>query len=89
MLPPGRRWEHCCSLIYLRCCSDPPQPTGKDDQQQGVHGEKGTNDLTVTTATVAKVGDTVLVKGALSTNKDFGLGYKYDLIIEDAQVTVE
>jgi hypothetical protein len=45
--------------------------------------------LTVTTAVVVKVGDAVLVKGVLSTNRDFGLGYKYDLIIEDAQVTVE
>ena len=52
-------------------------------------GEKGTNDLTITTAAEAKVGDTVLIKGALATNKDFGLGYKYDIIIENAQVTVE
>ncbi len=67
-----------------------PQIMGKNwlHVQDGT-GEKGTNDLTVTSAAAAKVGDTVLVKGALSTNKDFGLGYKYDLIIEDAQVTVE
>jgi hypothetical protein len=67
-----------------------PQIMGKNwlHVQDG-SGEKGANDLTVTTAAAAKVGDTVLVKGALSTNKDFGLGYKYDLIIEDARVTVE
>jgi len=52
-------------------------------------GEKGTNDITITTAIAAKVGDTVLVKGVLTTNKDFGLGYKYDVILEDAQVTLE
>ena len=52
-------------------------------------GDKGTNDLTITTAAEAKIGDTVLVKGVLATNKDFGLGYKYDIIIENAQVTVE
>jgi hypothetical protein len=52
-------------------------------------GGKGSNDLTITTAASAKVGDTVLVKGVLTTNKDFGLGYKYDVMIEDAQVTVE
>ncbi len=50
---------------------------------------QGDNDLTVTTATEAKLGDTVLVKGKLSTKKDFGAGYKYDVIIEDAKVTVE
>jgi hypothetical protein len=54
-------------------------------------GGPGTNDLTVTVApqTVAKVGDTVLVKGIVTTNKDFGYGYKYDVILQDAQVTVE
>jgi hypothetical protein len=52
-------------------------------------GDKGSNDLTITTAAAAKVGDTVLIKGVLTTNKDFGLGYQYDVIFEDAQVTVE
>jgi hypothetical protein len=47
------------------------------------------NDLAVTTATAAKVGDTVLVTGKVSANKDFGAGYKYDVILDDAQVTVE
>jgi len=49
----------------------------------------GTNDITVTSAAEAKVGDTVLVSGTLSLDKDFGYGYKYALIIEDAKVTVE
>ena len=48
----------------------------------------GTNDLTVTTSVVAKAGDTVLVSGTLATDKDFGYGYKYAVIIEDAKVTV-
>lgn len=52
-------------------------------------GGMGTNDLTVTTAEKAKVGDTVLVSGVLTLDKDFGSGYRYDLIIEDAKVTVE
>jgi hypothetical protein len=47
------------------------------------------NDLTVTTATPAKLGDTVLVTGIVSTDKDFGAGYKYSVILEDAKVTVE
>jgi hypothetical protein len=47
------------------------------------------NDLAVTTATAAKLGDTVLVSGVVTTNKDFGAGYKYVVILEDAKVTVE
>ena len=53
-------------------------------------GAEGTNDLTITTAgTLPNVGDTVVVTGNVSLNKDFGMGYAYDVLIEDAQVTVE
>ena len=52
-------------------------------------GEAGSKDLTVTTDAVAKVGDTVLVTGKVTADKDFGYGYKYDVILEDAKVTVE
>lgn len=52
-------------------------------------GEAGTNDLTITTSAMAKMGDTVTVSGPLVTDKDFGYGYAYDVIIEDAEVTVE
>lgn len=52
-------------------------------------GSTGTNDLTVTTADSAKVGDIVLVSGKISQNRDFGGGYKYALILEDAKVAVE
>lgn len=52
-------------------------------------GEAGANDLTVTTSSTAKVGDTVTVSGVVVTDKDFGYGYAYDVIIEDAEVTVE
>ena len=52
-------------------------------------GSSGTNDLTVTTADTTRVGDTVLVSGKITLNKDFGAGYKYALILEDARVTVE
>jgi len=52
-------------------------------------GAAGTNDLTITSSSTANVGDTVLVKGVLTVNKDFGFGYKYDVIIEKADVTIE
>ena len=52
-------------------------------------GEAGSNDLTVTTSAAAEMGDTVTIVGQLVTDKDFGYGYQYDLIIEDAEVTVE
>jgi hypothetical protein len=56
--------------------------------QDGTGGE-GANDLTVTTSDAAQVGDTVLVSGVIATNKDFGFGYQYDVIIEDARVIIE
>ena len=52
-------------------------------------GAEGTNDLTVTTSAMVKKGDTVIVSGVLVIDKDFGYGYAYDVIIEDAEVTVE
>lgn len=45
-----------------------------------------TNDITVTTAGTAAPGDVVTVKGTLRLNRDFGSGYRYDVLIEDATV---
>ena len=50
-------------------------------------GQGGANDLTVTTMATAKAGDTVVISGKLAVAKDFGYGYKYDVIVEDAEVT--
>jgi hypothetical protein len=52
-------------------------------------GTEGTNDLTITTAATVKVGDLVLVTGTLAADRNFGSGYKYALIVEDAKVVVE
>ncbi|MEN8007610.1 MAG: DNA-binding protein [Candidatus Krumholzibacteriota bacterium] len=52
-------------------------------------GSGPTSDLTVTTSAVVANGDMVVVEGALTVNKDFGAGYKYDAIIEGATVTKE
>jgi len=52
-------------------------------------GSAGTNDLTVSTSESAAVGNLVLVRGKLGTDKDLGSGYHYDVIIENANVVVE
>ena len=57
--------------------------------RDGTAGPDGENDLTVTTSDTAEIGDTVIVRGKLATNKDFGMGYRYDVILEDATVSVE
>jgi len=44
----------------------------------------GNYDLTLTTHEDANVGDVVVVEGKITLNKDFGSGYKYDVIMEDA-----
>lgn len=46
----------------------------------------GSFDLTVNTKTDLKVGDIVTVEGKIALNKDFGYGYVYDVIIEDATI---
>ncbi|MHC1702601.1 MAG: hypothetical protein AB9846_01715 [Tenuifilaceae bacterium] len=56
-----------------------------------VHIQDGTEsdgkyDLTVTTLAEFKVGDTITLEGKVALNKDFGHGYKYDLLLEDAVV---
>jgi hypothetical protein len=47
-------------------------------------GAAGTNDLTVTTADVAVVGDVIVARGTLALDKDFGAGYRYAALLEDA-----
>jgi hypothetical protein len=45
------------------------------------------NDLTITSQDVAKVGDVVVVKGSVRIDKDFGAGYAYPVIVEDAKIS--
>jgi hypothetical protein len=46
----------------------------------------GDNDLVVTTNDSAKAGDVVTIKGTVHTDKDFGAGYSYAVIVEDAAI---
>lgn len=48
--------------------------------------EDGTHDLTVTTSGSAAVGDLIVVRGAVGVDVDFGSGYFYSVILEDAAV---
>jgi hypothetical protein len=46
--------------------------------------ENETNDILATSAGEARVGDVVTVKGIIRTDKDFGAGYAYKVMIEEA-----
>ena len=59
-----------------------------------IHLQDGTcvgaaGDLTVTSTNAAKVGDQVLATGVVATNRNFGFGYAYAVMIENAKVRVE
>jgi len=57
--------------------------------QDGTKSASGANDLTVTTAGAAAVGDTGLVKRTVVLDQDFCYGYEYEVLVEDASVQKE
>jgi len=46
--------------------------------------DSGNFDLTITTSQIVNVGDVVTFEGKISLNKDFGAGYTYEVIMEEA-----
>ena len=52
-------------------------------------GSTGNYDLMVTSKDQTSVGQIIIVEGKVATNKDFGAGYTYKVMIEDANVKVE
>ena len=52
-------------------------------------GDANTNDLIVTSKQSAKVGDQVTISGVVAVNRDFGSGYLYPLLVEDASIVVK
>lgn len=46
-----------------------------------------TNDILITSTETPKVGDIVVVKGKVATNKDFGSGYSYKVMVEEGAFT--
>lgn len=49
--------------------------------------EKQNDDIALTTTDVVAVGDVVLVRGKVVLDKDFGAGYAYPVLIEDAKIS--
>ena len=47
---------------------------------------KNTHDLVVTSSAIVEKGTIVSLEGVLAAGKDFGSGYRYDVLIEDAVV---
>ncbi len=45
------------------------------------------HDLVVTSTETVAVNDIVTIEGTLAADKDFGAGYRYEVIIEDAAIT--
>jgi hypothetical protein len=55
--------------------------------QDGTGNAKdGSNDLTITSQDMAKVGDVITATGTVTVNKDFGAGYSYGVIVESARI---
>ena len=52
-------------------------------------GAEGTNDVIFTSNEQLESGQIVVAKGTLKLDKDFGSGYKFDVIVEDSTFTVE
>ena len=52
-------------------------------------GGRDTNDLIVTSAETANVGDQVVITGTVVLDTDFGFGYKYPLLVEKSSIKVQ
>ena len=46
----------------------------------------GTHDITVTSQDTVAKGDVVTAKGVVRVDKDFGSGYRYGMLVEEAKV---
>ena len=51
--------------------------------------DNGNFDLTVTSTELPAVNDEITVKGKIILNKDFGYGYSYEVIMEEAVITAK
>jgi len=51
-------------------------------------GGKDTNKLIITSSQTAKVGDNVTITGTVVLGTDFGMGYKYPLLVEKSTIKI-
>jgi hypothetical protein len=51
-------------------------------------GGKDSNNLIVTSKQTAKVGASVTITGTVVLDTDFGMGYRYPLLIENSSITI-
>lgn len=51
--------------------------------------DAGTHDITVTSSSTARIGDVVTATGTVAVDKDFGAGYLYAVLIEDAAIAAK
>ena len=49
----------------------------------------GSNDLTITSKATTAVGETIVVTGNVILDKDFGAGYAFPVLVEDATIAAE
>ena len=49
----------------------------------------GSNDLTITSKAATAVGETIVVSGTVILDKDFGAGYTFPVLVEDATIAAE
>lgn len=65
--------------------------TGGIMRKNWIHLEDGSGggDLIAITKQVVSAGQTIVIEGNVALDRDFGYGYFYELLIEDAKVTVE
>ena len=59
-----------------------------------IHIQDGTGssndyDLMITSKDIVRIGDVVVAEGKVAVNRDFGAGYSYPVMLEDANVKAE
>ncbi|MBK9223267.1 MAG: hypothetical protein IPO78_04160 [Saprospiraceae bacterium] len=77
------KYEGKTILVKGQCVKINPQIMGRN----WIHlkdGSGGTFDLTVTTQEHIELGSVVLFEGKIALNKDFGAGYFFNIIMEEA-----
>jgi hypothetical protein len=52
-------------------------------------GKEGSHDLLITCNEIAKVGQTIIAEGTVVTDKDFGSGYFYSVLLEGSKISAQ